>query len=77
MGEAIMSGPDDWIGQEVLVAVGSGRLRGILESFDYLGIVLRRTDEQGTQNHPVFYPMNNIGWVRQASEQTPDETPSS
>jgi hypothetical protein len=74
MGEAIMSGPDAWIGQEVLVAVGSGRLRGILESFDYLGIVLRRTDEQGTQNHPVFYPMNTIGWVRQASAQTPDET---
>ena len=72
-----MSRPDDWIGQEVLVAVGSGRIRGILESFDYLGIVLRRTDEHDTRNHPVFYPMNTIGWVRQASEQTPDETPSS
>jgi hypothetical protein len=72
-----MSGPDDWIGQEVLVAVGSGRLRGILESFDERGIVLRRTDEQGTRNPSVFYPMNTIGWVRQASEQTPDETLSS
>jgi len=77
MGEAIMSEPDDWIGQEVLVAVGSGRIRGILENFDYRGIVLRRTDEQGTQNHPVFYPMNTIGWMRQSSEQPPDETPSS
>ena len=72
-----MSGPDDWIGQEVLVAVGSGRLRGILESFDERGIVLLRTDEQGTRNPSVFYPMNTIGWVRPASEQTPDETLSS
>ena len=72
-----MSGPGDWIGQEVLVAVGTGRIRGYLENFDFLGIVLRRTDEQGTQNPTVFYPMNNIGWVRPASEQTPDETLSS
>jgi hypothetical protein len=67
-----MSGPDDWIGQEVLVAVGSGRIRGILESFDERGIVLRRTDEQGTPNHPVFYPLSTIGWVRPSSEQTLD-----
>lgn len=72
-----MSRPDDWIGQEVLVAVGSGRIRGILESFDERGIVLQRTDEQGRENHPVFYPMNTIGWVRQTSEQTPDETSNS
>jgi hypothetical protein len=67
-----MSGPEDWIGQEVLVAVGTGRIRGYLESFDERGIVLRRTDEQGTENHPVFYPMSVIGWVRPTSEQTPD-----
>jgi hypothetical protein len=77
MGEAIVPGPDDWIGQEVLVAVGSGRIRGILESFDDRGIVLRRTDEQGTRSPSVFYPMNTISWVRQASEQPPGETPSS
>ena len=66
-----MSGPDDWIGQEVLVAVGSGRIRGYLEHFDERGIVLLRTDEQGPESHPVFYPMNTIGWVRPSSEQTP------
>ena len=72
-----MFGPEDWIGQEVLVAVGTGRIRGILESFDERGIVLLRTDEQGTQNQPVFYPLSTIGWVRPSSEQTPDETPNS
>jgi hypothetical protein len=72
-----MSGPDDWIGQEVLVAVGTGRIRGFLESFDVSGIVLRRTDQQGTENHYVFYPMMTIGWVRPVSEQAPDETSSS
>jgi len=77
MGEAIMYGPEDWIGQEVIVAVGTGRIRGILESFDERGIVLLRTDEQGTPNQPVFYPLSTIGWVRPSSEQTPDETSSS
>ena len=72
-----MSGPDDWIGQEVLVAVGSGRIRGILENFDERGIVLLRIDEQGPENHSVFYPMMTIGWMRRSSEQTPDETSSS
>jgi len=67
-----MSGPEDWIGQEVLVAVGTGRIRGHLESFDERGIVLRRTDEQGPENHTVFYPMNTIGWLRPSSEQMPD-----
>jgi hypothetical protein len=71
-GEAIMSGPDDWIGEEVLVAVGSGRIRGYLESFDERGIVLLRTDEQGTESHSVFYPMTTIGWMRRSSEQTPN-----
>jgi hypothetical protein len=67
-----MSGPDDWIGQEVIVAVGTGRIRGLLESYDVSGIVLRRTDEQGPDNHYVFYPMVTIGWMRPSSEQTPD-----
>jgi hypothetical protein len=63
-----MSGPDDWIGQEVLVAVGTGRIRGYLESFDERGIVLQRTDEQSTETQSVFYPMMTIGWVRLSSE---------
>ena len=67
-----MSRQEDWIGQEVLVAVGTGRIRGYLESFDERGIVLRRTDKQTAQNQPVFYPMMTIGWVRPFSEQTPD-----
>ena len=72
-----MSGPEDWIGQEVLVAVGTGRIRGHLESFDERGIVLLRTDEQGDKNHSVFYPLSTIGWVRPSSEQTPEEASSS
>jgi hypothetical protein len=67
-----MSGPDDWVGEEVLVAVGSGRIRGYLENFDERGIVLLRTDEQGTENHSVFYPMTTVGWMRRSSEQTPN-----
>jgi hypothetical protein len=71
-----MSGPDDWIGQEVLVAVGSGRIRGYLEDFDGRGIVLLRTDEQGPESHSVFYPMMTINWMRRSSEQISDETSS-